>query len=112
MYVTDALVPATPWLRLSNVPSIAAPTATLRCDLNVDGRAAARCRIDVANASKTEGLLWAVWAKYGATWQFSVASSASTFLPEQLAGQALRQVVISRVDRYGVEGARSLLTRP
>ena len=112
LYLTDALVPVTPWLRLNNVPLIAAPTATLRCDLNGDARAPARCRIDVANAIKTEGLVWAVWAKYGTAWQFSVATSGTTFLPEQFAGQTLRQVVMSRVDRYGVESARSLLTRP
>ncbi|MBC7710072.1 MAG: family 10 glycosylhydrolase, partial [Rhizobacter sp.] len=112
IYATDALVPATPWLRQNAVVLMAAPTATLRCDANVDARAAAPCRIDVVNVTKTEGLLWAIWAKYGTTWQFSVAATSSTFLPEQSSGQALRQVVISRVDRYAVEGPRSLLTRP
>ena len=115
IYVTDALVPATPWLRQNSVASMAAPTATLRCEVSVDARVAARCRIDVLNvttAIKTEGLVWAIWVKYGTTWQFSVATSSSTILPEQSTGQALRQVMISRIDRYGVEGPRSMLIRP
>ncbi len=111
-YATDALVPATPWLRPNNMALFPAPVATLRCDANADGRVPASCRIDVSNATKTDSLMWAIWAKYGTSWQFSVATSASTQLPDQSAGQALRQVVISRVDRYGVEGARSMLSRP
>ena len=108
-YETDALVPATPWLRPNNVALLPAPNATLYCDVNA---APASCRINVSNGTKTDGLLWAVWAKYGTTWQFSVATNASTVLPEQAAGQALSQVVISRIDRYAVEGVRGMINRP
>lgn len=111
-YVTEALVPATPWLRPNSAASIAAPVASLRCDTSADGRAPASCRIDVTNAAQPDGPGWAVWAKYGSTWQFSVATSGSSLLPERSSGQALRQVVISRVDRYGVESARTVLSRP
>ena len=114
-YTSEALVPATPWLRPNNVAALPAPVATLRCENNADGRASSLCRIEVSNAARADGLSWAIWAiwtKYGRTWQFSVATSASTLLPEQSAGQALRHVVISRVDRYGVEGERSMLVRP
>lgn len=111
VYATEALVPATPWLRPSNAALLAAPTATLRCDINADARTPGTCRIDVANATKKDNLLWPIWAQYGSTWQFSIATSASTLLPQQSAGQALRQVVISRIDQYGVEGARSVMIR-
>ena len=108
-YAADALVSATPWLRSGNGAALPAPEATLRCDANA---VPFSCRLDVHDATRSDGLLWAVWAKYGAQWQFSVATHSSTFLLERSAGQALRQVVISRVDRYGVEGARSTLGRP
>lgn len=111
-YAKDALVPATPWLRPNNAVSIPAPVAKLRCDANADGRALASCRIDLGNPTKSDGFLWAIWAQYGTTWQFSIATNVSSLLPEQSTGQALRQVVISRIDRYGVEGARSILVRP
>ena len=110
-YGIDALVPATPWLRPNTAALVPAPVATLRCAMNAEGRASGSCRVEVSNAAKTEGFTWAIWTKYGTTWQFSVATAASMLLPEQAAGQALRQVVISRVDRYGVEGERSLLAR-
>ena len=112
MYATDALVPATPWLRPKSAAFMPAPIATLGCEANADERMPASCRIDIGGATKIDGLMWSVWSKYGTTWQFSVATNGSTLLPEQSAGQALRQVVISRVDRYGVEGMRSMLTRP
>jgi uncharacterized lipoprotein YddW (UPF0748 family) len=110
-YANEALVPATPWLRPSGAHAIAAPVAALRCEAATDGSASA-CRIEIADSTKTDSLIWAVWARYGGTWTFSVATRTSTTLPEQSAGQALRQVVISRIDRYGVEGARSTLVRP
>ena len=112
MYATDALVPATPWLRATNAPSLSAPVATLRCDANAGMQAVVSCQINVSNTVKSESLLWAVWTKYGTNWAFSVASGASTSLAEQTASQPLRQVVISQIDRYGIEGARSTLTRP
>lgn len=113
IYASDALVPATPWLRPnpSQPPPLAAPAASLRCVTNGDTRAPDTCRVDLVNAEKKDNLLWPLWARYGSTWHFSVATSASTQLPEQFGGQALRQVVISRIDQFGVEGARSTLSR-
>lgn len=108
MYTTDALIPATPWLQPSKKSPLPAPDATLRCDANA---VPFSCRLDVSGATRTDGFVWAIWTKYGTQWQFSVATQRSTFLLERSAGQALRQVVISQVDRYGVEGARSTLTR-
>ena len=109
MYATDALAPATPWLRSNSAALLPAPDATLRCDANV---VLFSCRLDVSGATRTDGFIWAIWTKYGTQWQFSVATQSSTFLPERFAGQTLRQVVISQVDRYGVESVRRTLVRP
>ena len=112
MYATDALVPATPWLRATTAASVGAPVAALRCDAAVAGQVTRGCRIELSNTPKTDALLWAVWAQYGANWSFSAASGSSALLPEQIMGEPLRHAVISRIDRYGVEGERSTLTRP
>ena len=111
-YASDALVPATPWLRPIAATTPAKPAVLLRCESNPDTRTTQACRIDVTNSAKSDRVFFALWAKYGATWTFSVATTATTFLPEQSAGQALRHVVVSAVDRYGVEGERSTVERP
>ena len=112
VYATDALVPATPWLRPANVAPQPPLLASLRCGMNASGQLPNTCHVDWGRAVKTDAFVTAIWAKYGTLWRFSVATNSSTFLPEQSGGHALREVVISRVDRYGVEGARSVLTRP
>ena len=112
VYTTDALVPATPWLRSPAAALPPALSATIACDANALRQPANTCLVDWATAVNADGFVTAVWAKYGSTWKFSLAANSSTLLPEQSGGQALRQVVISRVDRYGIEGARSVLTRP
>ena len=112
LYANDALVPATPWLRASNIAPLLAPTATLQCGAKAQASTSATCRIDVMRGANSDSLMWAIWAKYGSTWQFSAVPTSSTFLPEQWAGQALRQAVISQVDRYGVESAQTVLLRP
>ena len=112
VYATDALVPATPWLRPTNVAAQPPLLASLRCGMNASGQLPNTCHVDWGRAVKTDAFVTAIWAKYGTLWRFSVATNSSTFLPEQSGGHALREVVISRVDRYGVEGARSVLTRP
>ena len=112
VYATDALVPATPWLRPTNVTAQPPLLASLRCGMNASGQLPNTCHVDWGRAVKTDAFVTAIWAKYGTLWRFSVATNSSTFLPEQSGGHALREVVISRVDRYGVEGARSVLTRP
>lgn len=111
-YATDALVPATPWLRASTAASPGALVANLRCDAAVAVQVNKGCRIELSNTPKSETLRWAVWAQHGANWSFSAASGSSALLPEQIMGEPLRQAVISRIDRYGVEGERSTLTRP
>ena len=112
IYTHDALVPATLWLRATSITPLSAPAATLQCGAITQSRASASCRINVQLSAKLDGLVWAIWAQYGSTWQFSTVPNGNIVLPEQPGGQALRKVAISRVDRYGVESAQTLLVRP
>jgi hypothetical protein len=108
LYNADALVPATPWRRPFNAAMPAAPSATLSCVR------AAICVVDSKASSATEdgSFTFAVWARYGDVWKFFTASAITVRVPEQWLSQPLSQVMVSRVDRYGAEGARTTVMRP
>ena len=110
-YSSDVLVPATPWLRPSNSTPLAAPLAALSCEAEALATARTTCRLDLARATNELSNVTAVWANYGGRWKFSLASTMTALLPERWNEQALQQVVVSRVDRYGIEGDRTSLVR-
>lgn len=88
LYATPALVPASPWM---NLPASAAPKLVREGD-----------------TVKVEGLdehavQLAVWRRENGTWRFSIQLPTHTTWP---AGDAL---VVSAVNRAGVESARTML---
>lgn len=108
LYNADALVPATPWRRPFNAAMPAAPSASLSCVR------ASICVVDSKASSATQdgSFTFAVWARYGDVWKFFTASANTARVPEQWLSQPLSQVTVSRVDRYGAEGARTTVMRP
>ena len=99
-YANPALVPATPWL--ANRPP-AAPTATATID-------AGGTRVTTTN----DGAPWllATWALYGDAWRFFVLARGEGTIPQEYAGKPLRELVVSSVDRIGVESARGRVRLP
>jgi hypothetical protein len=114
VYLSDALVPATAWLRPDSAPRIeaTAPRASLRCDTDARANGANQCRVDWPEPGRADAAVTSIWLKYGTTWSFATATGSGATFPAQSGGQPLRQVSIARVDRYGIESARSMLTRP
>jgi uncharacterized lipoprotein YddW (UPF0748 family) len=90
-YASAALVPATPWLPGS------APAAP---QLRSEGSA---CRIEPA--AGPPAFVWAVWRRRAGAWQFAVQPAAATLL----ATADNDALVVSAVDRQGVEGPRTAL---
>lgn len=111
VYMTDALVPATLWLRPANATTPSAPVVSLRCEVSAAAQVPGMCRVQAEGAGVDAPVL-AIWARYGASWQFLSAPATGASVPAQIAGQTLRQIVASRVDRYGVESPRTVLDRP
>ena len=114
VYPTDALVPATPWLRPLDVPLPSAPLAVLRCANPSDTHAQDICIVEVKDAPRGAISILAIWAKYGAHWKFTTASASAGAirLPARANTGSLEQIVISAIDRYGVEGVRTTFVRP
>ena len=98
-YENPALVPATPWLA-NRAP--AAPTANATVDAN---------GIRIAAASAAPWLL-ATWALYGDAWRFFVLARGEGSIPREYAGKPLRDLVVSSVDRTGIESARVRVRLP
>jgi uncharacterized lipoprotein YddW (UPF0748 family) len=100
VYASAALVPATPWLA-SRAP--AAPKANAAID-------ASGVRVTVTNADAP----WqaAAWALYGEAWRFFVLVRGEGVIPREHAGSQLRDLVLSSVDRTGVESARVRVRLP
>jgi len=98
-YATPALVPATPWLDGTRP---AAPVASVRTTPGDPGT------ILLEDASGSKGWLLAIWARHGRTWRFGLVPAATngTRLQTRLNGEALELVVVSRVNRLGIEGPR------
>ena len=106
-YTMDALVPATPWLAPKTLAIDPAPKATLRCAMPPN------CTLVLVDSSPKRADKTALWTQYGDVWDFKVLSgkSQSVLVPTIHAGSALQQVVVSSVDRFGIESAR-LTLRP
>jgi uncharacterized lipoprotein YddW (UPF0748 family) len=102
-YASAALLPATPWLA-HRAPSMPAVKAA------IDASAREVVRISAAGA-QTPWLL-ATWALYGDTWRFFAFAGGQGEVPSQYAGNLLRDVVVSSVDRTGVESGRARVRLP
>jgi uncharacterized lipoprotein YddW (UPF0748 family) len=102
-YAGAALIPATPWLA-QGAPSV--PTVSVALDATARGAV----RIS-AHGGDTPWLL-ATWALYGETWRFFAFAGGQGALASEDAGNPLRNVVVSSVDRMGVESARVRVRLP
>lgn len=98
-YATPALVPASPWLDNKPPP---APRVSVKAG------GAGTAAVTVRPGAGEKPWQWAVWARYGDAWAFSVHPGAqrSLELPGERDGQTLSAVVVSAVDRSGNEGKR------
>ncbi|UGQ49324.1 family 10 glycosylhydrolase [Massilia endophytica] len=95
-YPSAALVPATPWLG-SDAP--AAPAPSLK-------RGSGGLTVSVPPVKNA--VQYAVWARYGQEWRFTVAPAArSEIILADDAGVPAREVVITAVDRLGNESPRA-----
>jgi uncharacterized lipoprotein YddW (UPF0748 family) len=95
-YPSAALIPATPWLG-SEAP--AAPALALKSGSG---------GLTVTLAPVKNAVQYAVWARYGDEWHFTVASGASKeIILANVDGKAAHAVVVSAVDRLGNESPRS-----
>jgi uncharacterized lipoprotein YddW (UPF0748 family) len=95
MYATPSLVPAAPWLsRETPVPPVVTAVA--------DGTSPGVIRIAASGAP------WrlATWALYGDAWRFFVLAEGRGLIPREDGGRALSSLVVSSVDRSGIESAR------
>ncbi len=112
-YAKPAIVPATPWradptMRLGNgvapAPQLAVATLPTRAD---------SVALAIALEEPVPAAI-AVWARYGTAWQFEVwgRDPAMYRLAQRRAEGALNRVVVSSVDRFGFESARSVLAIP
>ena len=95
-YTGQALVPASPWLG-STLPGVPVVQA---------GRSAGATRLTLAAGSNNA--LYAVWARYGDEWHFSVVPAARVdwALADDPRLGAANAVVVSAVDLLGNESAR------
>jgi uncharacterized lipoprotein YddW (UPF0748 family) len=95
-YPGQALVPASPWLgnTLPGVPVVQSARS---------GRATR-----LLLTAGTNNALYAVWARYGDEWRFTVVPAARVdwLLPDDARLGAANAVVVSAVDRLGIESAR------
>ncbi|WP_371860979.1 glycoside hydrolase family 10 protein [Pseudoduganella flava] len=95
-YQSAALVPATPWLG-DTAPE--APTVAVKRD----GKAVCVALGPVKNAAR-----YAIWARYGDEWRFTVApATKNEVVLADLAGVPARAVVVTAVDRVGNESPRA-----
>jgi uncharacterized lipoprotein YddW (UPF0748 family) len=98
-YIQAALVPATPWL-----DAVAPGAPTLR--LETSGIAAGWVSITAAPGKRAT--LYAIWRRHGRKWSFSVQPAGEPVIalaPDPLLG-ALKELVVSSVDRVGNESPR------
>jgi hypothetical protein len=94
LYSVPALVPSTPWLARTQ-PAVPA----LRAQSGAND-------VRLSPAGGDAPWLVALWALYGESWRFFVLPRGAGSIPREDAGQPLRSLVASAVDRLGMEGAR------
>ncbi|HNY45538.1 MAG TPA: family 10 glycosylhydrolase [Casimicrobium sp.] len=106
-YTMDALVPASTWLAPKTLAIDPAPRAALRCS------APPNCILALVDSPQKRVDKTALWTQYGDVWDFKVLNgkTQNVLVPATHAGNALQQVVVSSVDRFGIESAR-LALRP
>ncbi len=107
VYATPALLPATPWLGAERP---AAPHLALQRASSAGG--VDSVRIDSESASNSER--FAIWKRYAGKWVFAVQPASQRDLllqPDPALGRP-DAVVVSRVNRLGIESARSHLQLP
>ncbi|HAT31932.1 MAG TPA: hypothetical protein DCW29_14070 [Janthinobacterium sp.] len=102
VYQGQALVPATPWLG-AELP--AAPLVSAR-------REGAALALKLTAGAGKPVAQYALWAKYGGLWRFSVVPGARAdwSLPDDATAGAASALVVSAVDRLGNESARVTVT--
>jgi uncharacterized lipoprotein YddW (UPF0748 family) len=95
-YTAPALVPATPWL------AGAAPSAPRVTAVRAPGG------VELKLASGPSIAAYAVWARYGRQWRFDVvpAARAGAVVTDDAALGRVDAIVVSAVDRVGVESQR------
>ena len=94
IYPTPALVPATPWLE-SGAPALP--------ELSLIAMNDASITLALASPGGKPAARYAVWLRYGARWEFRVVLSNQL----QIAAPELNALVVSAIDRIGVEGPRA-----
>jgi uncharacterized lipoprotein YddW (UPF0748 family) len=94
LYAVPALVPATPWLARGEPAS---PMLNARSDANF-------IRLSPANGDAP--WLVAAWALYGDSWRFFVLPRGTGAVPREDTARPIRTLVVTAVDRLGMESAR------
>ena len=100
-YAQPALVPASPWMGQA-VP--AQPVAQVRAA----GDQALALHIAPAPAAQR----WALWLRYGQTWQWMLCTQRTATLPAASADGALNAIVVSALNRANQESPRLGLLPP
>ncbi len=102
-YIAPALVPSFPWL---NPQGVVTPRPTL---IYLKDQKQVRVSWE-NNANNVEQL--AIWKRSDLGWQFSVQEATQTVIAVDAdsKGNRIKQVVVSSVNRYGEESARSSVT--
>lgn len=102
-YIAPALVPAFPWL---NPQGLVTPRPTLTYSKDQK-----QIRLSWEN-NATSVVQVAIWKRSDLGWQFSVqeATQALIAVDADSKGNRIKQVVVSSVNRYGEESARSSIT--
>lgn len=105
-YASVALVPESPWLRDSRQSKPAAPSLTFAAEppSGADAGETVVAVIDVPERSRVSR--FAVWTRYGNSWQFSVQSAATHRMnvPVRHTDGLLNRIAVAAVDRYGALG--------
>lgn len=91
-YAGPALVPATPWLGNAGP---GAPTVSVK--------GSARALVSLKLVPGKDNAHFAIWSRHGSEWRFAVAPAGKT---EWSVPDGASAVVVSAVDRLGVEGER------
>jgi uncharacterized lipoprotein YddW (UPF0748 family) len=106
-YASEALVPETPWLRDSRAAKLAAPVLKTTAVPPKDGDASTSVVVLVDMPERGEVRRFAIWARYGNSWQFSVQPAATRqfTLSVRRAEGLLKRISVAAVDRYGGIGS-------
>lgn len=98
-YASSALIPAMAWV--SNTPPSAPHLSTLNDQ---------QIQITITTAGNAHQI--AIWRRFGTVWVFSVQAITQTTISLEQEGQSgnADQLVVSLINRFGVEGERTVYT--